>query len=77
MKKTTYTTTRFDVSNGYFVEVMQDGEMINFYLFSEDYGVKSLMFSFHESTTPAEKWEEIIKANIEREIDFYKTLFED
>ena len=77
MKKATYKTTRFDLENGYFVEVIKEAETVEFYLLNKEYGIKYFMFGFHEDTAPSEKWAEIIEANADSEIELYKTLFED
>lgn len=77
MKKITQTATLFNLENGYFVEVIKEGETVEFYLFNKEYGIKRLMFGFHEDTAPPKKWAEIIEANADSEIEFFKTLFED
>ena len=77
MKKATYKATRFDLENGYFVEVTKEGETVEFYLFNKEYRVKHFMFGFHEDTAPTEKWAEIIEANADSEIELFKALFED
>ena len=52
MRKTTYTVTRFDVDDEFYVEVSprtdnKGKEMYDFYLCKDDYGVKELMFGMY------------------------------
>lgn len=79
MKKTTYTTTRFNIDNEFYVEVSPDTnlhgeEMIEFVLCMRNYGMKSFMFGLHKKDCPEDIWEEIIMANIE---DYIESFLED
>ena len=68
MKKSTYTTTRFDVDgeyNEFYVEVSPNKDMFEFVLCMEGYGLKSFMFGLYKKDCPEEQWEEIIENNVE------------
>lgn len=71
MKKSTYTTTRFDVGDGFYVEVSPNGEMFEFVLCMENYGIKDFMFGLYKKDCPEEMWEEIIEGNVEDYIDSF------
>lgn len=76
MKKTTYVTTRFDVNDDFYVEVSPNGELIEFVLCMNNYGMKSYMFGMYEKDCPKETWEELIENNIEDYIDsFYSHIY--
>lgn len=65
MKKSTYTTTRFDVVDNFYVEVSPNKDMLEFVLCMENYGIKSFMFGLYKKDCPEEMWEEIIENNVE------------
>lgn len=68
MKRSTYTTTRFDVDGEYsefYVEVSPNKDMYEFVLCMDDYGLKSFMFGLSKIHCPEEQWEEIIENNVE------------
>lgn len=76
MNKTTYTTTRFDIDKGFYVEVSPninfDGEnMYDFVLCLEGYGIKEFMFGLLAEDCIEESWEEIIKNNIDAYIEIF------
>lgn len=60
MKKTTYTTTRFDLNDDFYVEVSPNGEMIEFILCMKNYGLKSFIVGYYKKDCPEENWENII-----------------
>lgn len=65
MKKSTYTTTRFDVVDNFYVEVSPNKDILEFVLCMENYGIKSFMFGLYKKDCPEEMWEEIIENNVE------------
>ena len=76
MKKTTYTVTRFDIREGFYVEVTpstdKDGkEMYDFVLCLENYGIKSLMFGLFANDCQEETWEEMIENNVDEYIESF------
>ena len=76
MKKTTYTVTRFDIEDGFYVEVSpntdKDGKkMYDFVLCLEDYGIKSFMFGLFAKDCSEETWEKIIKNNVDEYIEIF------
>lgn len=64
MNKTTYTITRFDVSDDFYVEVSEEKNVINFVLCRENFCIKSFMFGLNKKDAPSETWEELIKNNV-------------
>ena len=71
MKQSTYITTRFDINDEFYVEVSPNGEMFEFVLCMEGYGIKDFMFGLYQKDCPREEWEEIIEANAEEHIDLF------
>ena len=70
MKKTTYTVTRFDVDDEFYVEVSPSTDdkgkkMYEFVLCKEDYGLKSYMFGVFAKDCPPNEWEDIIERNVD------------
>lgn len=67
MKKTTYTVTRFDIEDGFYVEVSPNAEgkpMYDFFLCKEEYGIKDFMFGLYTKDCPPSEWEDMIEANV-------------
>ena len=78
MKKTTYTVTRFDIEDGFYVEVSpstgnEGKEMYDFFLCKENYGIKELMFGLYANDCQPSEWEDMIAANVD---DYIKTFVE-
>lgn len=76
MKKTTYTVTRFDIDDEFYVEVSpysdNDGkEMFDFVLCREGYGIKDSMFGLYADACPPSMWEEMIEGNVDEYIEIY------
>ena len=71
MKKTTYTVTRFDIDDEFYVEVSPNGEMIEFVLCMQNYGMKSFMFGLQKNDCPEEMWEELIENNVDEYIEIF------
>ena len=76
MKKTTYTVTRFDIREGFYVEITpstdKDGkEMYDFVLCLKNYGIKSLMFGLFANDCPEETWEGMIENNVDEYIESF------
>jgi hypothetical protein len=77
MNKTTYTTTRFDVNDDFYVEVSPNGDWIEFVLCMKGYGMKSHMFGMHKKDCSEEIWEQLIENDIEEHIDnFYSHIYD-
>lgn len=75
MNKSTYITTRFDVCNGFYVEVTpytcDKEEWLAFTLCRDGYGCKSFMFGLKRKDTPEHMWEDIILSNIRSYTEFF------
>lgn len=67
VKKTTYITTRYDIKEGIYVEIVPetDGayETYSFSLCVDMYDKKTHMFSVLQKDCPPEVWEEMVKNN--------------
>ena len=72
MNKTTYTTTRFDVSDDFYVEVSEEKNTTNFVLCHENFGIKTFMFGLSTKHCPSETWEELIINNVNDYIPLFK-----
>ena len=76
MKKTTYTTIRFDVRDGFYVEVSPnvDGKgksMYDFFLCLEGYGIKVHMIGLYAEDCPPETWERLIENEVDEHIEMF------
>jgi hypothetical protein len=71
MKKSTYTITRFDVDDRFYVEVSPNKDMFDFVLCMENYGIKFFMLGLYKKDCPKEIWEEIIESNVEYWISIF------
>ena len=74
MKKTTYTVTRFDVGDEFYVEVSpstddKGKEMYDFVLCKENYEIKELMFRLYANDYQPSEWEDVIEANVDEYIE--------
>ena len=87
MKKSSYTVTRFDVDNEYYVEVTpyfeHNEEYLDFTLCKERYGFKSFMFGLKKQDCPESEWENMIESNVydyissfEEDIEILESAFE-
>ena len=72
MNKTKYITTRFDISDDFYVEVIQNGVTVDFILCKKDAGVKTFMFGLSPKHCPPETWEELIINNVNDYIPLFK-----
>ena len=74
MKKATYETTKFDVRDGYYVEVSpnEKDNTYEFYLGKEDHTIKILMFGTIQTDCPSFMWEDMILSNVEDYINSCK-----
>ena len=76
MNKTTYIITRFELENGFFVDVLEENGAIEFYLYRKNNGFKMFMFGIMKEAAPPEKWEEIINANVDEYSETYIDEYE-
>lgn len=75
MNKTTYTVTRFDVADDFYVEVTEENNTVNFVLCRENFGVKSFMFGLNRKEAPRKAWEDLIIKNVENYIRIFNEEF--
>lgn len=71
MNRITYTVTCFELAEGFFVDVFEEKETIEFYLYKKTCGVKMFMFGMTKEAAPPEKWAEIIDNNVGDYIQSY------
>lgn len=75
MKKATYTVSKYDCENGYFVEVSESESMTgwkDFYIYKKDYSVKLFMFGIAVSEDDIES---IIESNLDDYIEIYESEY--
>lgn len=70
MKKTTIKTTTYNYDGNFYVDTVEQGNLIEFWLYHKDYGRKNLMFGIDKKHI--EDIESIILANIDKSIALYK-----
>ena len=77
MKRTTCVLTRFDVRDGFYVEVapevkpQSEDKWIEFVLCKEGYGIKNFMFGLKTEDCPEHEWEDIIEAEVDDHIEMF------
>ena len=77
MNKTTYTVTRFDVDDDFYVEVSPNEDNFDFVLCMNNYGLKYYMFGLCSKEFPERKWGKLIKDLVGGYIDdFYKNVYD-
>ena len=77
MNKTTYTTTRFDVDDDFYVEVSPNEDCFDFVLCMNNYGLKLHMFGVCSKEFPESTWEKMIEELVDGYIDvFYKNVYD-
>ena len=64
MKKTTYTVTRFDIENNFYVECTPLDAVVEFYLCRTGYSLKMYMFGLYADQCPETMLEEIVENNV-------------
>ena len=72
MNNKTIRTYRYELEDGFFVDVsesVENNRMYDFYLFHEDYGIKDCMFS---TECKKEEFESLILNNKDEYIEYYK-----
>ena len=75
MKKTTYTVTRFDIKDEFYVEVTPsdaDEGFIDFILGNKEYGIKELMYGVAIKDILSVEWEHLIDETVDAYIEKYK-----
>ena len=65
MKKQEIKTIRYTLKRHFFVDVMEVGESVEFWLGNEGCDVRELMFAASAQFAPAERYESMIEENAE------------
>lgn len=72
MKKADVKITVYKMEDDFFVEVYQNDDIIEFWIYHRNYGIKSFMFGIPEKYINEENSiENLIKGNFEEQKDFY------
>ena len=72
MKKANVKITVCEMEDDFFVEVYQNDDIIEFWIYHRNYGIKSLMFGIPEKYfNKGNTMEHLIKSNFERQKGFY------
>ena len=64
MKKTELKVIRYEVTDTFFVEVIQEGEMVGFWLCHKGYAIKDFMFGCMVKDCPESEYEDFIERNV-------------
>ena len=72
MKKFQKTITVYELGEGFFTEVSKQGNLTEFYLYHEDFGIKELIFGLEDLNES--EWDDQIP-EIEFYIDSYKEAY--
>ena len=75
MKKFKKTITVYNLGQGFFVEVYKGAEETKFYIYNENYGIKSLMFGL--PSRDIHSVETLILSNAEKQIRIYSEMYMD
>lgn len=75
IKKYQKTITAYEFPNGFVVELSQDNDCMEFWLYHKRYGIKDMMFGIPNEFEAAH--EEIMLANVQQHMDYYKKKYMD
>lgn len=70
MLKTNVEIKRYDLENGFIVDVEKSDEWADFWLNHKDYGIKQFMFELYNCDES--EYESIIEFNVDEFINIYK-----
>lgn len=65
MRKTTLMVTRYQVGDGFCVDVIPDSKEVSFWLGHRECDIKEKMFAASLELAPQERWEKLIEDNID------------
>ena len=65
MKHTILAVTRFTLADGFYAEVMAQGEEVSFWLGHKDADIKEKMFALSAALAPDDRWASLLEDNCE------------
>ena len=65
----------YEIENGFYLDIQEKKDTLEFYIYHKDYGIKMLMFGL--CNYDASEQEEILYANAPRYMDIYKDEYMD
>jgi hypothetical protein len=74
MKKSKYEVIRHEINEGFYIEIVENNELIEFYLSHNNYAIKSLMFGLYKKDCPPDQYENYIISNVN---DYIKNYIEE
>lgn len=77
MKKTNYYTETFAVDDSYRIDIVNNGETYEAWIYNKRYGVKTLMFGLLIDDITHEMFIKVVKANTKIYIKDYQEEVED
>lgn len=72
MKKIMLSTTRYQLPEQFYVDVLSDKDEISFWLGHRDCDIKERMFAASAAFAPAENWEQMILDNMDDYLEDFK-----
>lgn len=72
MKKSKLFVTRYQLSDGFIVDVIPRGDEVAFWLGHQSCDVRELMFAASATLVPEERWEEMLADNLDDYLDDFR-----
>lgn len=72
MKKIMLSTTRYQLPEQFYVDVLSDKDEVSFWLGHRDCDIKERMFAASAAFAPAENWEQMILDNMDDYLEDFK-----
>ena len=72
MKHTLLTVTRFTLTDGFYAEIMVQGDEVAFWLGHKDADIKEKMFALSAALAPDERWESLLEDNCEEYMEDFR-----
>lgn len=78
MQKTTVSCTRYDLEEGFFVNVMPEGDLVSFWMGHRDADIQERMFALSRELAPEERWASLLENDLQEYMeDFREGWLED
>lgn len=75
MKQENLTLTRYELEDGFYVEVLPRRGETAFWLGHRDCGVKELAFAASDAFAPPRQWETMIRENISDYLEDFREIY--
>lgn len=74
MKKLNIITETYDAGNGFRIEVVQEGNLFEAWIYHKDYGIKALMFGAEDTK---ENFMQLVETGLDEEMEYYEEEYMD